>query len=398
MSGPQNLDDLGDIAGRTALVRVDFNVPISESGTIRDDTRLRSSLPTVTSLSNRGAVVLLLSHLGRPKGRRNAKYSLAPVADAFSRILGREVRFLDDWLNPSVNRALSALTAGDVALLENTRFYAGEENNDPALARALAGIADFFVNDAFSASHRTHASTVGVANLLPSYMGRALQAELEALQSALGRARHPSTAIIGGSKISSKLDVLERLSAKVDHLVIGGAMANTFLAATGNPIGKSLSEPELEDDARRILKQARLLGCEVHLPRDVIVAQSLVSHPPSQRTIQVKHVAEDELILDLGPRSVGSILDVLRASRFLIWNGPLGAFETAPFDQSTLAVARAAADLTEAGLLLSLAGGGDTVSALRKSELAAGLTHVSTGGGAFLEMVAGIPLPGLQVL
>jgi len=398
MSVPQTLDDLGEIAGQIALVRVDFNVPIGNDGAVGDDTRLRASLPTVMALRRRGAVVLLLSHLGRPKGKPNAAFSLAPVAKTYSSLLGDEVHFLEDWTGPGAQRAVSELEAGDVALLENTRFYAGEESNDPELASAMADLADFYVNDAFSASHRAHASTVGVARLLPSYMGRALEDEIGALQSATGLGRRPSTAIIGGAKISSKLNVLEQLSTKVDNLIIGGAMANTFLAALNKPIGRSLAERNLEDAALRILKSASQGKCQIHLPQDVMVGRELTPHPLSLRTALVEDVAADEMILDLGPLTVAKTLDVLRSSQLLIWNGPLGAFETPPFETSTFAIAKAAAELTRKGSLTSLAGGGDTVAALNKSSLAAGLTHVSTGGGAFLEWAADIALPGLQVL
>ena len=398
MSVPQTLDDLGEIAGQIALVRVDFNVPIGNDGAVGDDTRLRASLPTVMALRRRGAVILLLSHLGRPKGKPNAAFSLAPVAKTYSSLLGDEVHFLEDWTGPGAQRAVSELEAGDVALLENTRFYAGEESNDPELASAMADLADFYVNDAFSASHRAHASTVGVARLLPSYMGRALEHEIGALQSATGLGRRPSTAIIGGAKISSKLNVLEQLSTKVDNLIIGGAMANTFLAALNKPIGRSLAERNLEDAALRILKSASQGKCQIHLPQDVMVGRELTPHPLSLRTALVEDVAADEMILDLGPLTVAKTLDVLRSSQLLIWNGPLGAFETPPFETSTFAIAQAAAELTRKGSLTSLAGGGDTVAALNNSGLTADLTHVSTGGGAFLEWVAGIALPGLQVL
>ena len=398
MSVPQTLDDLGEIAGQIALVRVDFNVSIGNDGAVGDDTRLRASLPTVMALRRRGAVILLLSHLGRPKGKPNAAFSLAPVAKTYSSLLGDEVHFLEDWTGPGAQRAVSELEAGDVALLENTRFYAGEESNDPELASAMADLADFYVNDAFSASHRAHASTVGVARLLPSYMGRALEDEIGALQSATGLGRRPSTAIIGGAKISSKLNVLEQLSTKVDNLIIGGAMANTFLAALNKPIGRSLAERNLEDAALQILTKASQGKCQIHLPEDVVVARELTPHPVSLRTVLVEDVAADEMILDLGPRTVAKTVDVLRSSQLLIWNGPLGAFEMPPFETSTFAIAQAAAELTRKGALTSLAGGGDTVAALNMSGLTADLTHVSTGGGAFLEWVADIALPGLQVL
>lgn len=355
MSVPQTLDDLGEIAGQIALVRVDFNVPIGNDGAVGDDTRLRASLPTVMALRRRGAVILLLSHLGRPKGKPNAAFSLAPVAKTYSSLLGDEVHFLEDWTGPGAQRAVSELEAGDVALLENTRFYAGEESNDPELASAMADLADFYVNDAFSASHRAHASTVGVARLLPSYMGRALEDEIGALQSATGLGRRPSTAIIGGAKISSKLNVLEQLSTKVDNLIIGGAMANTFLAALNKPIGRSLAERNLEDAALRILKSASQGKCQIHLPQDVMVGRELTPHPLSLRTALVEDVAADEMILDLGPLTVAKTLDVLRSSQLLIWNGPLGAFETPPFETSTFAIAQAAAELTRKGSLTSLA-------------------------------------------
>lgn len=394
----QTLDDLGDVTGQTALVRVDFNVPLSADGTVRDDTRLRASLPTVKAISRRNAIVLLVSHLGRPKGVPEAKSSLRPVALAYAQLLGSNVHFIDDWTGESGRRAIANLHPGDVALLENTRFDAGEKRNDPKLAAIMADFSDFYVNDAFSAAHRAHASTVGIAQLLPSYAGRALQAELDALEALLGRWQDPSTAMVGGAKISTKLDILGRLVGKVDHLVIGGAMANTFLAARGEAIGKSLFEPDLIGSALGIMDKARDENCRIYLPSDVVVASELAANPSSLRTTSVQCVRPDEMILDLGPQSVSAIAELLRSSEFLVWNGPLGVFETPPFGHATAALALVIADLTRKGTLISLAGGGDTLAALHKSNLGGDMSYVSTGGGAFLDWIAGKRLPGLEAL
>lgn len=398
MAAIQTMDDLGEIAGQTAIVRVDFNVPLAADGTVIDDTRLRSSLPTVIALSRQHALVLLISHLGRPKGAPQTRYSLRPVALVYARLLGREVHFIEDWTEASGRRKIAALDPGDVALLENSRFYAGEERNDPQLAAIMAGFSDFYINDAFSAAHRAHASTAGVAQLLPSYAGRALQAELDALEAQMSRWQDPSVAIIGGAKISTKIDVIERLIAKVDALIIGGAMANTFLAALGEGVGKSLFEPDLASEALRIMDKANDQNCRLYLPSDVVVASELSAQPASLRTSPVHGVNANEMILDLGPRSIAAISEIVSASKFVIWNGPLGAFEVPPFGHATAAIALVLADLTVNGALTSLAGGGDTLAALKKSGLGGEMSYVSTGGGAFLDWIAGKRLPGLEAL
>lgn len=397
MAALRTLDDLGDVTRKVALVRVDFNVPLSGSE-VGDDTRLRASLPTVKALIRRGAVVLLLSHLGRPKGETRPEYSLSTLVPAYSALLGQEVQFLADWTTQSAKSVVSELRPGDVVILENTRFYPGEEANDVALASSMADLADIYINDAFSAAHRAHASTVGVARLLPHYAGRALQAELESLQEALGKSRQPVSAMIGGAKISTKIDVLERLVTKVDNLIIGGGMANTFLAAQDVAIGNSLAEHNLKGAALRILDAAKRENCRVYLPTDVVVAKALVPNPSSCRTAHVDDVAPDEMILDLGPATVATFTNVLEVSRSLIWNGPLGAFETPPFDHATVAVSGAVARLTRTGSLISLAGGGDTVAALNQIGITSDFTFVSTGGGAFLEWVSGKQLPGIEAL
>lgn len=398
MAALLTLDDLGDIAGQTATVRVDFNVPLSADGIVIDDTRLRSSLPTVTALSRQNAVVLLLSHLGRPKGSPQTKYSLRPVASAYARLLDREVQFIEDWAKESGRRAIASLNPGDIAVLENTRFYAGEEGNDPHLAAIMAGFSDFYINDAFSAAHRAHASTAGIAQLLPSYAGRALQAELVALGAPMDRWQDPSVAIIGGAKISTKIDVLERLISKADTLIIGGAMANTFLAALGEKVGKSLFEPHLAGAAQNIMDKANNQSCRIYLPTDVVVAFELSAQAASLRTSPVHEVNADEMILDLGPRSIAAISEILNESKFVIWNGPLGAFEVPPFGHATAAIALVIADRTRKGALTSLAGGGDTLAALNKSGLRGEMSYVSTGGGAFLDWIAGKRLPALEAL
>jgi phosphoglycerate kinase len=393
----RTLDDLGDVAGQRALVRVDLNVPMQD-GEVTDDTRLRATLATVTELADRGAVVLLLAHFGRPKGQRRPDMSLALVTRPYSAVLGRPVRFIDDCCGEETKAAVATLAPGDVAILENTRFHAGEEANDPALAAAMAGLGDFYVNDAFSAAHRAHASTEGIAHLLPAYAGRAMQAELEALEKALGDPERPVAAVVGGAKVSTKLDVLANLVGKVDHLVIGGGMANTFLAARGVDVGRSLAEHELKDQALEILDAAERAQCTVHLPYDVVVAKEFAPHPPSLRTCNVHEVGPDEMILDLGPAAVEALADALKTCRTLVWNGPLGAFETPPFDAATVVLARTAAALTQEGSLVSVAGGGDTVAALNQAGVAGDFTFVSTAGGAFLEWMEGKELPGVAAL
>ncbi|UAK23910.1 phosphoglycerate kinase [Sphingomonas nostoxanthinifaciens] len=396
MSGFKTLDDMGDVTGKRVLVREDLNVPM-DGARVTDDTRLRAAAPTVAELSDKGAIVLILAHFGRPKGERNPDMSLALVTKPLSDVLGREVRFVDDCVGPDAKAAIADLKPGDIALLENTRFHKGEEKNDPALVAALAELGDVYVSDAFSAAHRAHASTEGLAHVLPAFAGRAMQAELEALEKALGKPEHPVAAVVGGAKVSTKLDVLRQMVAKVDHLVIGGGMANTFLAARGIDVGKSLCEHDLADTALAILDAADAAGCTVHLPYDVVVAKEFRANPPT-RTINVHEVAADELILDVGPNAVEALADALKTCRTLVWNGPLGAFETPPFDTATVALARTAAALTQSGTLVSVAGGGDTVAALNQAGVGDQFTYVSTAGGAFLEWMEGQELPGVKAL
>ncbi|MBC7985215.1 MAG: phosphoglycerate kinase [Sphingomonadaceae bacterium] len=392
----QTLDDLGDIGGQRALVRVDLNVPM-EAARVTDDTRLRAALPTVQALSDKGAIVLLLAHFGRPKGNPDPEMSLAPMTTPLADLLGREVLFVPDCVGADAATMIATMKPGDVAILENTRFHAGEEKNDPELARAIAALGDIYVSDAFSAAHRAHASTEGIAHLLPAYAGRAMEAELDALEKALGAPEHPVAAVVGGAKVSTKLDVLEHLVTKVDHLIIGGGMANTFLAARGVDVGKSLAEHDLTATAEHILDAADRAGCTVHLPYDVVVAREFKPNPAT-RTINVREVAADEMILDIGPAAVEALADSLKTCRTLVWNGPLGAFETPPFDAATVALAKTAAALTREGSLVSVAGGGDTVAALNQAGVAGDFTFVSTAGGAFLEWMEGKELPGVKAL
>jgi phosphoglycerate kinase len=391
------LDDLGDLEGKRVLVRVDLNVPMQE-GKVSDDTRLRATLPTVSELADKGAIVLLLAHFGRPRGERRPDMSLALVTRPYSELLGRPVRFIDDCCGPAAKEAIATLAPGDVAILENTRFHAGEEKNDPALAAGMAELGDLYVDDAFSAAHRAHASTEGVAHLLPAYAGRAMEAELKALDKALGSPERPVAAVVGGAKVSTKLEALKHLVAKVDHLIIGGGMANTFLSARGVDVGRSLAEHDLTGIADEILEAADRANCTVHLPYDVVVAKEFAANPPSLRTCNVHEVAADEMILDIGPAAVEALADVLKTCRTLVWNGPLGAFETPPFDAATVALARTAAALTQEGSLVSVAGGGDTVAALNQAGVADDFTFVSTAGGAFLEWMEGQELPGVAAL
>ena len=393
----RTLDDIGDVAGKRVLVRVDLNVPMQE-GRVSDDTRLRATLPTVTELADRGAIVLLLAHFGRPKGEARPDMSLAPIVPAYADVLGRPVRFVADCAGPAAALAIEGMQAGEVAILENTRFHAGEEKNEPALAAAMAALGAAYVNDAFSAAHRAHASTEGIAHILPAFAGRAMQAELEALEKALGSPERPVAAVVGGAKVSTKLDVLRHLVAKVDHLIIGGGMANTFLAARGVSIGRSLAEHDLAQTALDILDAADRADCTVHLPYDVVVAREFAPNPPSLRTCNVHEVAADEMILDVGPAAVEALADALKTCRTLVWNGPLGAFETPPFDAATIALARTAAALTQEGSLVSVAGGGDTVAALNQAGVADDFSFVSTAGGAFLEWMEGKELPGVAAL
>ena len=392
----KTLDDMGDVSGKRVLVREDLNVPMAD-GRVTDDTRLRATIATVTELADKGAIVLILAHFGRPKGQRNPEFSLAMLTQPYSDVLGRRVRFIDDVAGEAAEAAVATLNPGDIAILENTRFHAGEEKNDPELAAAIAKLGDFYVNDAFSAAHRAHVSTEGLAHRLPAFAGRAMEAELDALEKALGNPEHPVAAVVGGAKVSTKLAVLKHLVGKVDHLIIGGGMANTFLAARGVDVGKSLCEHDLTGTAEEILEAADKAGCTVHLPYDVVVAKEFKSNPAT-RTVNVHEVAADEMILDLGPNAVEALGDVLKNCRTLVWNGPLGAFETPPFDMATVALAKTAAALTQDGSLVSVAGGGDTVAALNQAGVGTQFTFVSTAGGAFLEWMEGQDLPGVAAL
>ena len=392
----RTLDDLGDIKGKRVFVRVDLNVPMAD-GRVTDETRLRALLPTVSELADKGAKVLLLAHFGRPKGAKHSEMSVSMVLDALQAVLGREVMFVPEIAGDIVAQSIGILTDGDIALLENTRFWPGEEQNDPELARAVASNGDYYVNDAFSAAHRAHMSTEGLAHILPAYAGRSMEAELKALEAALGSPEHPVAAVVGGAKVSSKLDVLNNLVKQVDHLIIGGGMANTFLAARGINVGKSLCEHDLADTANAILDAADVAGCTVHLPYDVVTSVEFRANPPV-RTVNVHEVAADEMILDVGPAAVEALADVLKTCRTLVWNGPLGAFEMEPFDAATVSLARTAAALTREGSLVSVAGGGDTVAALAHAGVTEDFTFVSTAGGAFLEWMEGKPLPGVDAL
>ena len=392
----KTLDDISDVSGKRVLVREDLNVPM-DGARVTDDTRLRAAAPTIAELSDKGAIVLVLAHFGRPKGERNPDMSLALVTKPLSEVLGREVRFIDDCAGEAAEQAVANLQPGDIAVLENTRFHKGEEKNDPDLAKAMAKLGDLYVNDAFSAAHRAHASTEGLAHLLPAYAGRSMQAELEALEKALGKPEHPVAAVVGGAKVSTKLDVLKNLVTQVDHLIIGGGMANTFLAARRVDVGKSLCEHDLKDTVLEILDAAEKADCTVHLPYDVVVAKEFRADPPT-RTVNVHEVAADEMILDVGPAAVEALGDALKTCRTLVWNGPLGAFEIHPFDAATVALAETAAALTQSGGLISVAGGGDTVAALNHAGVADRFSFVSTAGGAFLEWMEGKVLPGVAAL
>ncbi len=392
----KTLDDMGDVQGKRVLVREDLNVPMAD-GRVTDDTRLRATIATVTELADKGAIVLILAHFGRPKGQRNPEFSLAMLTQPYSDVLGRPVRFIDDVAGEAAEAAVATLNPGDIAILENTRFHAGEEKNDAELAAQIAKLGDLYVNDAFSAAHRAHVSTEGLARQLPAFAGRAMEAELDALEKALGNPQHPVAAVVGGAKVSTKLAVLKHLVGKVDHLIIGGGMANTFLAARGVDVGKSLCEHDLTGTAEEILDAADKAGCTVHLPYDVVVAREFKPNPDT-RTVNVHEVAADEMILDLGPNAVEALGDVLKNCRTLVWNGPLGAFETPPFDMATVALAKTAAALTQDGSLVSVAGGGDTVAALNQAGVGTQFTFVSTAGGAFLEWMEGQDLPGVAAL
>ena len=384
------------VAGKRVLVRADLNVPVRD-GRITDLTRIERLSPTIRELSAKGARVVVLSHFDRPKGRRVPEMSLAPMATALGEVLGRKVRFGEDCRGVVAQQTVDAMNDGDVALLENTRFHAGEENNDPGFAAELARLGDIFVNDAFSAAHRAHASTEGIAHHLPSYAGRLMQAELEALEAALTTPLRPVMAIVGGSKVSTKLDLLGNLVGKVNVLVIGGAMANTFLAAGGVAVGRSLQEADLHDTALDIVAKAKAAGCEIVLPVDAVTASALQAGVATT-TMAIGAVPADQMILDVGPRTVADITARLASMRTLVWNGPVGAFETAPFDAATSALAHAVAAATQAGTLRSGAGGGDTVSALKHAGVLDKMSYVSSAGGAFLEWLEGKTLPGVAAL
>ena len=360
MANFKTLDDLpADLTGKRVLVRVDLNVPMQE-GSVSDDTRLRAALQRIAELSDKGAIVLLLSHFGRPKGAKRPDMSTALLVKPLAELTGRSVRFVEDCQGEEAARAVSIMLPGSIGILENTRFHLGEEKNDPELARGMAALGDFYVNDAFSVSHRAHASTEGVARLLPSFAGRAMEAELSALEKALGNPERPVAAVVGGAKVSTKLAVLGNLVGRVDHLIIGGGMANTFLAARGINVGQSLCEADLVGEAESIFERADAAGCTIHLPYDVVVAKEFAPNPPSLRTCNVHEVTADEMILDVGPAAIEALADALKTCRTLVWNGPLGAFETPPFDTATVALAQTAAALTQDGSLVSVAGGGDT--------------------------------------
>jgi len=387
--------DRVDVKGKRILMRVDLNVPV-ENGVVTDATRIERVAPAITEIADKGGKVILLSHFGRPKGR-DPKQSLKPVAAEVARIIKRPVKFADDCIGEPAEQAVAAMKPGDILCLENTRFHAGEEKNDPTFVEALAKLGDIWVNDAFSAAHRAHASTEGLGHKLPAYAGRTMQAELGALAKALENPTRPLAAIVGGAKISTKLDLLGNLLEKVNALIIGGAMANTFLLAQGKGVGKSLAEPDLVPTARKILDKAKAEKREIILPVDVVAAEKFEAHA-SSRVVDANKVSGADMILDIGPRSVEHVISVLARTKTLVWNGPFGAFEMEPFDTGTVEVAEAAAELTEAGKLVSVAGGGDTVAALNAAGVADRLTYVSAAGGAFLEWLEGKRLPGVEVL
>jgi phosphoglycerate kinase len=385
-----------ELAGKTALVRVDFNVPMDD-GRVTDNTRLLSAAPTINFLSERGARVVLLAHFDRPKGRRVPEMSLGPIVAPLSAVLGRSVAFADDCVGETASAAIAALPAGGVILMENVRYHSGEESNEPEFAKALAKLGDLYVNDAFSAAHRAHASTEGLARLLPAYPGLSMQRELEALDAALGNPERPVMGIVGGSKVSTKLDLLRNLVTKLDKLAIGGGMANTFLFAQGYDVGASYCEKEMAETAREIIGLAGKNNCKLFLPIDIIVAEKMAAGAPA-RVRGLGEVDDDERILDAGPETVHRLGRAMSNSKTLIWNGPLGVFEIPPFDKATVGAAHIAAIHTRAGKLIAVAGGGDTVAALNHAGVADDFTFISTAGGAFLEWMEGKVLPGVAAL
>jgi phosphoglycerate kinase len=394
MSSFRTLDDV-DVKNKRVLVRVDLNVP-TEGGKVTDATRIERQAATINEIADKGGKAILLSHFGRPKGV-DPSQSLKPVAQEVARVLGRPVAFAEDCIGEKAAEAVARMQPGDILCLENTRFHKGEEKNDQAFVAELAKLGDLWVNDAFSAAHRAHASTEGLGHVLPAYAGRSMQAELDALGKALDAPQRPVAAIVGGAKVSTKLDLLGNLIAKVNVLIIGGGMANTFLVAQGKNVGKSLAERDLADTAREILAKAKAQNCEIVLPIDAVAAKEFKANAPS-RTVSVDAVADDEMILDIGPKSIEHAVSVLARIKTLVWNGPFGAFEMEPFDNGTVEAAEAAAELTAAGKLVSVAGGGDTVAALNAAGVAERFTYVSTAGGAFLEWMEGKALPGVEVL
>ncbi|MEM8957315.1 MAG: phosphoglycerate kinase [Pseudomonadota bacterium] len=391
----KSLDDM-DLAGKAVLTRVDINVPVAD-GKVTDSTRIDRIAPTVSQILAKGGKPVLLAHFGRPKGKIVPEMSLAPLVPAIEAAFGVPVHFASDCIGPEAAKGISTLPKGEVLLLENTRFHPEEEKNDGDFAAAIADLGDVYCNDAFSAAHRAHATTEGIARRLPACAGRLMQAELEALEAALGNPERPVAAVVGGAKVSTKLDLLGNLVEKVDTLIIGGGMANTFLAAQGMAIGKSLAEPDLADTAREILKTAHAAGCTVLLPRDVVVAEALAEGVETT-TVSSDAVPEDQMILDAGPLATEDILAALSAARTVVWNGPLGAFETKPFDAATNAAAALVARMSAEGKMVSVAGGGDTVAALNGAGAAASFTYISTAGGAFLEWMEGKTLPGVAAL
>ncbi|KUJ80765.1 phosphoglycerate kinase [Ruegeria marisrubri] len=393
--GWKTLDDM-DLNGKRVLVRVDINVPIVD-GVVTDSTRIRRIAPTVRDILAAGGKPILLAHFGRPGGERRENLSLKQLIPTLERAFETTVQFAADCVGPAAELAAESLQPGEVLLLENTRFHAAETKNDPELAAGMARLGDIYCNDAFSAAHRAHSSTEAIAHLLPSCAGRLMQAELEALESALGNPKRPVTALVGGAKVSTKLELLGNLIEKVDYLVIGGGMANTFLAAKGYPVGKSLAERIMKDTAAEIMEKAEGKGCKIVLPKDIVVAKKFESHAPHE-ILPADQCPEDGLILDAGPESVAEIVKIFEQSQTLIWNGPLGAFELEPFDAATNAAALKAAALTRAGKLTSVAGGGDTVAALNASGAAGDFSYISTAGGAFLEWMEGKTLPGVAAL
>ena len=396
MAGFETLDDISDVGGKRVLVRVDLNVPVA-NGKVTDLTRIERVVPTISELSDKGAKVILLAHFGRPKDGPAPDLSLRPIAAATAEVLGRPVAFAADCAGEKAELAVAGMRNGDVLLLENTRFYKGEEKNDPALTEQFAALGDVYINDAFSAAHRAHCSTEGLARVLPAYAGRTMQAELEALEKGLGAPVKPVIAIVGGAKVSSKIDLLMNLVKKVDALVIGGGMANTFLAARGTDVGKSLCEHDLATTAKQIMIEAATAGCAIILPVDGVVAREFKAGAANE-TVAIDKVPGDAMILDVGAKTIETINQWIDRAATLVWNGPLGAFEIEPFDKATVSAAKHAAARTKAGKLVSVAGGGDTVAALNHAGVADDFTYVSTAGGAFLEWMEGKPLPGVEVL